>query len=216
MKILEVKTLVFPEIKVIRYQRFGDKRGYFTETYRKSDLATNPETHFLNGLEFTQINESFSRKGVIKGMHFQWNPNMAKLVRPVKGTMIDLFLDIRKNSPTYGKGAAYELSVQEDDSWSEWIWIPVGFAHGLYFEEDTTLEYLCTGQWAPQTERSISPLAADIDWSLMDANLSERFKTIVNSGPNITEKDKNGLTMDEWTRSADSNNFIFSDNSNQR
>ena len=209
MKILDVKSLELPDVKVIRYQRFGDHRGYFTEVYRKSDIEAHPHLDFLKGLEFTQMNESFSKKGTIKGMHFQCLPYMAKLVRPINGKMIDLFIDIRKGSPTFGKGGAYELKANEDGNWNEWIWIPVGFAHGLYFEEDTTLEYLCTGQWAPQTEYSISPLSKDIDWSLMDPSLKKRFEEVIASDPLITDKDKNGLTLEQWSQNPNASQFIY-------
>ncbi|MEK7070659.1 MAG: dTDP-4-dehydrorhamnose 3,5-epimerase family protein [Patescibacteria group bacterium] len=211
MKILDVKSLVIPEIKVVQYQRFGDERGYFTEIYRKNDFESHPNTGFLKNIEFTQINESYAKKGVIKGMHFQWNPYMAKLVRPIAGTMIDLFLDIRKNSPTFGKGAGYKISSNTSDETGEWIWIPVGFAHGLYFEEDSVLEYMCTGQWAPDTERSILPLDENIDWSLMDSNLKLQFDEVRKSNPIMTEKDRDGMTLNQWAESNDSNNFMFSE-----
>src|SRR5207249_5665308 len=96
MNILEVKALAFPEIKVIRFGRYHDHRGYFTEHFRRSDLHTSPLTPFLKGVEFVQGNESFSKAGTVRGLHFQWNPYMGKLVRPLQGRMIDLVLDIRK------------------------------------------------------------------------------------------------------------------------
>lgn len=210
MKILEVKSLEIPDVKIIRFHRFGDHRGYFTEVYRKSDLDNHPDTQFLKNLSFTQMNESRSTKGVIKGLHFQWNPYMAKLVRVSRGRMIDLFLDIRKSSPTFGKIGAYDMPSHETDNWNEWIWIPVGFAHGNFYPEDTTIEYMCTGQWAPETERSISPFVEDIDWSLVDQNLRKEFDLIKSSGASVTEKDKNGLTVKQWLDSPDSENFIFS------
>lgn len=210
MKILEIKTLEIPDVKVVRYQRFLDHRGYFTETYRKSDIDANPQTSFLKNLQFTQYNESFAKKAVIKGLHFQWNPHMAKLVRTIQGRMIDLFLDIRRGSPTFGKIGAYEMSVTPGDESNEWIFIPVGFAHGNYFLDDTTIEYVVTGQWAPETERGISPLAKDIDWSLCEPRLKIMFDEIASKNPLITDKDKEGLTISAWKESEDSNNFTYS------
>lgn len=212
MKILKVTSLEIPDAKVIRFQRFGDERGYFTEVYRRGDLDTHPETPFLKNVSFTQMNESRSVKGVIKGLHFQWNPYMNKLVRVSRGRMIDLFLDIRKKSPTFGKIGAYDMPSHESDDWNEWIWIPVGFAHGNFYTEDTTIEYMCTGQWAPTTEKSISPFAPDIDWSLVNTDIKKIFDDMKDNQPIVTEKDKTGLTLDEWVKSSDSDNFIFSNN----
>lgn len=210
MKILEVKTLEIPDVKVVRYQRFKDDRGYFTETYRKTDIENTPQASFLKDQQFTQHNESFAKKGVIKGLHFQWNPFMAKLVRTIRGHMVDLFLDIRRGSPTFGKIGAYEMSANQDQDYNEWIWIPVGFAHGNYYLEDTLIEYIVTGQWAPETERGVSPLAKDIDWSLCEPKLVTIFDEITSKNPLITEKDKKGYTVGEWLKNPDSNNFTYS------
>src|SRR3989344_9623412 len=101
MKIVDVKSLEIPEIKVITYQRFKDERGYFTETYRKSEFENNEQTPFLKGVDFTQVNESFSTKMVFRGFHFQWNSFMAKMLRVINGNVIDMAIDIRPNSPTF-------------------------------------------------------------------------------------------------------------------
>lgn len=209
MKILEVKALEIPDIKIIKYQRFIDDRGYFTETFRYADVEGNPQTNFLKGIQFTQFNESRSVKGVIKGMHFQWNPYMHKLVRVQNGHMIDFFADIRKGSPNSGKVVAYDMPAHDTDDFNEWIWIPVGFAHGNFYPEDTTIEYFCTGQWAPETEAGISPLAPDLDWSLCDPALKKQFDEMVKSGPIMTDKDKDGMTLEQWKNSPDSQNFIY-------
>jgi dTDP-4-dehydrorhamnose 3,5-epimerase len=205
MKILEVKTLIFTEVKLIKFQRFSDNRGYFTETYRRSDF----ENQFLKNLKFVQANESYSKKGVIRGLHFQWNPYMGKLVRVISGHIIDLFLDIRKNSPTFGKIAGYELASKPDDQTNEWIWIPVGFAHGVVYLEESTIEYLCTGEYSPNCEAGISPLASDIDWSICDKKIKSKFDKLVKKGAIISEKDKQGLTAGEWNRDKRAENFIY-------
>ncbi len=83
MKIIEVRALAIPEIKLIRFARFPDHRGYFTEVWRRSDFQEHPELSFLRGVEFGQANESFSRPRTIRGLHFQWNPYMGKLVRTI-------------------------------------------------------------------------------------------------------------------------------------
>jgi len=92
MKILDVKSLAIESVKVIRFARFCDERGYFTETFRKSDLLNNSQIDSMTNVEFVQANESLSKKGVIRGLHFQWNPYMGKLVRTIKGRMVDIVL----------------------------------------------------------------------------------------------------------------------------
>lgn len=208
MKILEVKTLVFPEIKVIKFGRFPDNRGYFTEPFRRSDFKNHPETGFLKDVEFVQSNESFSRKNVVRGMHFQWNPYMGKLVRVIYGHMIDMALDIRKGSPNFGKVIAYDMSSSQDKVENEWIWIPSGFAHGVAFFEDSMIEYFCSGEYSQGCEAGISPFAQDIDWSMCDAELKKLFDSIA-PAVIISDKDKNGLSINVWEKDERSKNFIY-------
>ena len=211
MKILEIKALAIPDVKVIKFARFCDQRGYFTEQFRKSDLFNTTNLSALNNSEFVQANQSFSKKGVIRGLHFQWNPFMGKLVRTLSGHMIDVVLDIRKGSPTFGKAIAYEMPDNKDKDYDEWIWIPIGFAHGNFFnEEDSTIEYFCTGEYSNGCEAGISPLAKDIDWSLCDKNLKEKFDKI-SSTDLITDKDKNGFSLENWLKDERSKNFIYKD-----
>jgi dTDP-4-dehydrorhamnose 3,5-epimerase len=211
MKILGVEELAIPEVKVITFQRFKDDRGYFTETYRKSDFETHPQTDFLQGIDFTQVNESFSKKGVVRGLHFQWDPYMAKMLRVVYGNVIDVALDIRPNSPTFGKIVGYELNSTPGVNNDQWIWVPVGFAHGVYFLEDGMVEYFCTGQWAPDTERGISPLADDIDWSVIDKSVKDKIEKLTGNNPIISKKDKDGISLSEWIASDESSNFTSAD-----
>lgn len=210
MKILEVKSLPIPDIKVISYARFKDARGYFTETYKKSEFQTDPRFQFLHKTNFLQANESFSKKGTVRGLHFQWSPSMGKLVRTTRGKMVDLVLDIRKGSPTFGKIIGYEMPSTLNQEYNEWIWVPVGFAHGSFYTEDTTIEYYCTSEWSPTTEASISPLAPDIDWSFCDKNLKEEFDKVILASPLITDKDKNGYTISNWMDKKESDNFVYS------
>src|SRR5919112_1181947 len=195
MKILEAKQLEMPEIKVIKFARFGDQRGYFTEHFRSSDFQNNPLTSFMKGVEFVQTNESFSKAGTVRGLHFQWNPYMGKLVRTLYGHMIDLILDIRRGSPTFGKAIAYDMPSDRGKEFDEWIWVPPGFAHGNTFLEDSSIEYFCSGEYSPGNEGGISPLAEDIDWSLCDQNLREIFYRVAVSTPLMTDKDRNGLSV---------------------
>jgi dTDP-4-dehydrorhamnose 3,5-epimerase len=209
MKILEVKALAIAEIKVIRYGRFPDHRGFFAEHYRKSDSAVNPQLRFLKGIEFSQFNESYSKQGTIRGLHFQWNPYMGKLVRTLRGRMIDLVLDIRKGSPTFGKIVAYDMPASINADFSEWIWIPVGFAHGICLLEESHIEYFCSGEYSPGCEAGISPLAGDIDWSLCDPELKKEFDTIVSANPLMTEKDRDGFLLSSWLNDSNSDKFAL-------
>ena len=145
MKIVSIKSLDIPDIKIVRFARFCDTRGYFTESFRRSDFNGHNEMSFIKGQEFVQVNESFSHPQVIRGLHFQWNPYMGKLVRTVRGHMVDIVLDIRKGSPYFGKGLFYDMPADSGSDYSEWIWVPAGFAHGNFFTEESQIEYFCTG-----------------------------------------------------------------------
>jgi dTDP-4-dehydrorhamnose 3,5-epimerase len=160
-------------------------------------------------VEFIQANESYSKKGTVRGLHFQWNPYMGKLVRTIKGRMIDMVLDIRKGSPTFGKIILYDMPADHKQEYNEWIWIPPGFAHGNFFTEETMIEYFCSGEYSPGCEASISPLAEDIDWTFCDTNLKQLFADIASSTELITDKDKNGFTVAAWLENDNSDNFIY-------
>lgn len=210
MKITSVKTLEFPEIKTITFARFADDRGYFTELYRKSDIFSHPDLIFLKNIEFLQSNESFSKKGVIRGLHFQWDPYMGKLVRTISGHMIDMFLDIRKNSPYYGRIVCYDMPANNTGH-GEWIWIPPGFAHGNIFLENTLIEYYCTGEYNPDCESGISPLSDDINWEMCDSELEKRFKEVVSGNLYISDKDRNAMSVSEWYRDVRSDKFVLNE-----
>lgn len=208
MKILDIKTLAIPEIKIIKFARFCDNRGYFTEQFRKSDFTKIPNMESLSTTELVQANQSFSKKNTIRGLHFQWNPFMGKLARTLSGHMIDIILDIRKGSPTFGKAIAYDMPANNDNDYDEWIWIPPGFARGNFYKEDSIMEYYCTGEYNQNCEAGISPLAKDLDWSLCDNNLKIEFNKI-SSTDLITEKDKNGFSLEDWVKDERSENFIY-------
>jgi len=206
MKIIEVKTLAIPDIKIIRFGRYGDSRGYFAETFRNSDFQ---KLNFVKGVKFLQCNEGYSKAGTFRGFHFQWNPCMGKLVRVVSGHLIDMALDIRKGSPTFGKAIAYEMTVKAENEASEWVWLPPGFGHGVLLTEESLVEYFCSSEYSPGCEASISPMAADIDWSICDKKLKKVFDSIVPKTKLITDKDKNGFTLAVWAKEKNSNQFIY-------
>ena len=209
MKILSITDLAIPEVKVMRFARFRDNRGYFSEHYRFSDFETGDAASFMNGVRFLQMNESFSKPHTVRGLHYQWTPFMGKLVRTVRGHMVDLVLDIRKGSPTYGKIIAYDMPVTGDEDYSEWIWVPPGFAHGNTFTEDTVIEYLCSGEYSPGNEAGISPIADDIDWSLCDPDLASLFQQIAQTTDLMTDKDRHGFSLASWTADPRSENFRY-------
>jgi dTDP-4-dehydrorhamnose 3,5-epimerase len=204
MKILQINDLALPEVKVIRFARFADHRGYFAEHFRKSDFA---KLEFQKGIEFSQCNESYSKARTIRGLHFQWNPFMGKLIRTLSGRMVDLVLDIRKGSSSFGKIIAYNMPVDSEAEYAEWIWVPPGFAHGNYFDRESRIEYFCSGEYNPACEAGISPLAQDLDWSLCDPSLKREFDAIAAEGPLLSEKDRNGYTLASWIQVPNSNFF---------
>lgn len=209
MKILDVIDLAIPDVKVIQFARFPDNRGYFSEQYRFSDFESGAASPFMKGVRFLQANESFSRSGTVRGLHFQWNPYMGKLVRTIRGHMIDVVLDVRKGSPTYGKIIAYDMPVRGDEPFAEWIWVPPGFAHGNTFTEDTVIEYFCSGEYSPGNEAGISPIADDLDWSLCEPDLANLFQSTARETALMTEKDRNAFTVASWTADPRSENFRY-------
>jgi dTDP-4-dehydrorhamnose 3,5-epimerase len=209
MKILSVDTLVIPDVKVIRFARFADSRGYFSEPFRRSDFDAHPELGFLCGIAFPQTNESWSRAGTVRGLHFQWNPFMGKLVRTIHGHMVDIFLDIRLGSPTFGKVAMHDMPATSEAAEGVWIWVPPGFAHGNYYPRESHIEYFCSGEYSPGCEAGLSPFAADFDWSLCDRMLKRQFDTMVATGPIVSDKDKQAPNLSQWQVDPRAQNFVY-------
>ncbi len=210
MKLIGINKLEMPEIKSIKFARFHDIRGYFTETYRASDFNDNVALSFLSNLSFTQINESYTQKGIFRGLHFQWNPFMDKLIRCITGKITDFALDIRYDSPTFGKIISYTLSSTLFDENSEWLWIPSGFAHGFYANEDSIVEYMCTGQWSPGNEYTISIHDNEIDWSLCDAETLSEFNNLLNKKQiKLSDKDISGASINSWKNHPKSKLFVY-------
>jgi len=137
-----------PDVVRIIPRRFSDDRGWFAETYKRTDFVAA-------GIkaEFVQDNHSVSAIGTVRGLHYQLPPHgQCKLVRVVRGRAWDVAVDIRRTSPTFGRSIALELSDQN----GEMVWIPEGFAHGfLALEDDTHLTYKCTHEYHQESERAI-------------------------------------------------------------
>jgi dTDP-4-dehydrorhamnose 3,5-epimerase len=133
---------------------------------------------------------------------------MGKLVRTIAGHMVDLVLDLRQGSPTQGKIMAFDMPANSSNSSTTWIWVPEGCAHGNFFLEDSYIEYFCSGAYNGECEAGVSPFAQDIDWSICDPNLKNKFFELKDSFI-ATPKDINGLSVKEWLSRADANNFTI-------
>lgn len=199
MNILSVTPLAIPDVKVVRVGRFGDARGYFTEVVRESDLLSHPHLSSLHGKHICQVNESQSEADVIRGLHLQVDPNLDKLVRVISGKIIDVALDVRPTSPTFGRAVAYAMKPQSTDAYEDMILVPFGFAHGLFIVAPSRVQYFQTGDWNGKGEVSLSPLAPDIDWSLIEPDLKIKLEKI-KSHASLTEKDKAGINLSQWLR----------------
>jgi dTDP-4-dehydrorhamnose 3,5-epimerase len=210
MKIISVTDLPLPGVKVIRFARFLDQRGYFTEPFRRSDVDSRPELECLTGQGFVQANESHSIPDVVRGLHFQWEPLMGKLVRTLYGHMVDIVLDLRKGSPTLGKGIMYDMPASTAADWSEWIWVPPGFAHGNFFLAGSGIEYYCTAEYNQSGESAVSPLSPDIDWSLCNPAEKRRFDALIARGAVMSDKDRQANPLRTWLADARSRHCQYS------
>lgn len=159
---MEVIKTQIDGVLIIEPKVFGDARGYFFESFNAREFAEK------TGLDvtFVQDNESRSKYGVLRGLHFQLPPyTQSKLVRVVKGRVLDVAVDIRKGSPTYGQHVSCELT--EDNH--RQFFVPKGFAHGFcVLSEDAVFQYKCDNFYAPQADGGISILDASlgIDWGI--------------------------------------------------
>ena len=205
MNLLGTSELKIPGVKVLKIEKFKDDRGYFFESFRMSDVRKIAGFVDFN---FKQSNESYSKKDVMRGMHFQWNPPMGKLVRTIRGHMVDIALDVRRYSPTYGKVIFYDMPDNKDSNFCEWIWLPPGLAHGNFFLEDTLIEYFCTNQYNPESEICISPLLNDVDFKLAYKPLVQVF-TKLKDNAIISQKDRNGISLGEWGKDPNSNKLMY-------
>lgn len=168
MKIIET---TIPGVVIIEPHVFGDERGYFFESYSQSEFE-----RLVGPVRFVQDNESFSRYGVLRGLHFQKGEfAQAKLVRAVQGEVLDVAVDIRKGSPTFGKYVSVLLSGDNHRQ----LFIPRGFAHGFaVLSQQALFQYKCDNFYAPQHEGSVAWNDPDIavDWKLpeQDVVLSQK------------------------------------------
>ena len=177
------------DLVVIAPKVFEDERGYFMEVYRRDQFEKL-------GLptEFGQENQSRSVKGVVRGLHFQWDPPMGKLMRVIVGKAFLVAVDIRKGSPTLGQWFGMEVSADDKRQ----IWAPAGFARGFCALSDVAeIQYKCTGVYNPQGESGIlwNDPAIGIRWPVSD--------------PVLSPKDAAGQTLAQWLASPNSARFTY-------
>jgi dTDP-4-dehydrorhamnose 3,5-epimerase len=167
-----------PDVVLIEPRLFGDQRGFFMETYQQKIFAEHGIT-----AQFVQDNHSGSRRGTLRGLHYQIQQAQGKLVRAVAGEIFDVAVDLRRSSPTFGQWVGEILSAENKRQ----LWIPPGFAHGFYVLSDwAEVVYKATDFYAPQWDRTLlwNDPQVGIDWPLMDgADLL------------ISDKDRAGLTL---------------------
>ncbi|MBY7843266.1 dTDP-4-dehydrorhamnose 3,5-epimerase [Vibrio fluvialis] len=175
MKVIDTKI---PDVKIIEPTVFGDERGFFMETWnqkRFEELVTGKPTQFV------QDNHSKSKKGILRGLHYQTENTQGKLVRVVSGEVFDVAVDLRKNSPTFGQWIGEYLSAENKRQ----LWVPEGFAHGFYVTSETAeFVYKCTDYYSPEHEVSMlwSDESVGVNWPVSDI-------------PELSEKDQNGFSL---------------------
>ena len=175
-----------PPVQIFTARGFPDDRGMLIQSWVAADLAQRGIPSV-----FHQAIQTCSKRGVIRGLHFQWDPPMGKLVRCLHGAMIDVVVDVRHGSPTLGKHLAVELTAEN----RRVIWVPPGFAHGTFaLEDDTIVLYECTGAHGPGE--------GGILWN--DAALDIRWPDIP---PIVSEKDRVAPTFEAWLADPRSRHF---------
>ena len=168
MEIIETKI---EGLLILKPRVFEDRRGYFFESWNRESFKNN-----RIDVDFVQDNESFSSKGVLRGLHFQNPPfEQGKLVRVIQGSVLDVAVDIRKDSLTYGEHVSVHLTGKNKTM----FWIPPGFAHGFStLEDETIFSYKCSGVYNKQSEGSLMWNDSDlnIDWKIKESIISEKDK----------------------------------------
>ena len=176
---MEVISLEIPDVKLIKPKRFGDQRGFFQQTYQAEQYKTS-------GIDctFVQDNWSRSKRGVLRGLHYQLRNPQAKLVAVMRGAVYDVAVDIRQGSPTFGKWVGAELTEENGHQ----LFVPHGFAHGFVVLSDTVdFIYKCDNYYTPGDEYGIAWNDPDINIKWPDTGVE----------PILSEKDQKTLTLKE-------------------
>jgi dTDP-4-dehydrorhamnose 3,5-epimerase len=177
------------DLFIITPDIFQDDRGFFTETYRKDKFSESG----LN-FEFVQDNHSRSAKNVVRGLHFQWEPPMGKLMRVTQGSAFLVAVDIRIGSPTFGKWVGVEVSTENRKQ----VYAPAGFARGFcVLSEYAEIQYKCTGIYSNKAESGIlwNDPAIGIEWPVKN--------------PILSKKDEEAQTLGQWASREDSKKFTY-------
>ena len=175
MKVIETNI---PDVKIIEPAVFGDERGFFMETWNQKKFE---EEVTGKPTQFVQDNHSKSKKGILRGLHYQTENTQGKLVRVVSGEVFDVAVDIRKDSPTFGQWVGVYLSAENKRQ----LWVPEGFAHGFYVTSDEAeFVYKCTDYYNPNAEISIA-------WDDKDIGIEWPIDTT----PFLSEKDKIAMIL---------------------
>lgn len=186
---IKVEDTSIDAVKIVIPEVFEDERGFFAEVYREDQFreAGLPPT-------FVQLNHSKSAKNVVRGLHFQWDPPMGKLMRVTLGSAFLVAVDIRKNSPTLGKWFGIEVTAQNKIQ----VWAPASFARGFcVLSEYAEIQYLTTGIYNNKGESGIlwNDPEIGIEWPV--------------SEPVLSGKDEKAQTLKEWLDEPESNNFSY-------
>ncbi len=186
---ITIERTALPDVVVLSADAFRDDRGFFVEVYRQ-------DTFRDLGLptSFVQLNHSKSAGGVLRGLHFQWEPPMGKLMRVTQGRAFLVAVDIRRGSPTLGRWVGVTLDAADRRQ----VWAPAGFARGFCVLSDSAeIEYLCTGTYNGAAESGIlwSDPEIGIDWPISD--------------PALSAKDRDAQTLSAWLARPESARFSF-------
>jgi len=186
---LKIERSPIDDIMIVSHKVFEDSRGFFMEVFHQEIFK-----HVGLPSNFVQMNHSRSSKDVLRGLHFQWEPPMGKLMRVTLGKAFLVAVDIRKDSPTLGEWFGIELS----ENIKKQLWAPAGFARGFcVLSEMAEIEYLCTGTYNAECESGIC-------WNDPDIGIQWPVKE-----PVLSEKDKNAQRLSKWLDQNDSKNFKY-------
>lgn len=186
---IKIESQSLADVVVLVPDIFQDSRGFFMETYREDSFKEmGLPSHFV------QDNHSRSARGVVRGLHFQWDPPMGKLMRVTSGTAFLVAVDIRKNSPTLGKWVGVEASAENRRQ----VYAPAGFARGFcVVSESAEIQYKCTGAYNNKAESGVlwNDPAIGIEWPISGAQVE------------LSEKDKKAQTLAQWLAKPESDHF---------
>ena len=189
---MKIESVALRSVAVLAPEYFEDDRGFFVEEFRADQFKElGLPDHFV------QENHSGSVKNVLRGLHFQWEPPMGKLMRVIRGEAFLVAVDIRKNSPTLGQWFGKNLKAEERKQ----IWAPAGFARGFCVLSDyAEIQYLCTGVYNSKCESGIlwQDPEIGIEWPI--------------TNPILSGKDQKAQTLDQWLQTPDADHFVYEEN----